>query len=100
MQNIDKLLTGNIEMNCLPDFEEETEQLVIFELVVPRAAKVPAPRQHVEVAKLVVQQASVTSTVPAKILTQLRANNTAKGAAWCITATLAASQPPRLSSVF
>ncbi|MDB5234243.1 MAG: hypothetical protein JWR44_1236 [Hymenobacter sp.] len=100
MQNIDKMLTGNIEMSCLPDFEQESEQLVVFELVVPVAAKVPAPRQHVEVAKLVVQQASVTSTVPGKILTQLRANNTALGAAWCITATLAASQPPRLPSMY
>ena len=93
MQNLDKILTsGLLELHCAPEGDEEPEQLVIFELVVPVASKVPAPRQHVEMAKLVVQRASITSTVPAKILTQLRANNTASSAAWCITATLAAPQ--------
>ncbi|MBF9239586.1 hypothetical protein I2I05_19495 [Hymenobacter sp. BT683] len=88
-------------MSCLPHCtEEEVEQLVIFELVVPVAAKVPAPRQPLEVAKMVLRQGSVTSTVPGKILTQLRANNTALGAAWCITATLAVPQPPRQLSGF
>ena len=93
MQQLDNTQSaGNVEVHCFSDCEDEAEQLVIFELVVPRAAKVPAPRQHVEVAKLVVQQASVTSTVPAKIITQLRVNNTAHSPGWCITATLAAPQ--------
>ena len=68
---------------------------MVFELVVPVAAKVPAPRQYLEVAELVVRQASVTTTVRCKALTLLQANNTALGAAWCITATLAAPKPPR-----
>ncbi|WP_310396375.1 hypothetical protein [Hymenobacter sp.] len=98
MRNTDNIpRPGNVEMRCADDCVEEAEQLVIFELVVPGAAKVPAPRQHVEVAKLVVRETSVTSTVAGKILTQLRANNTALGAAWCTTATLAAPQPPRLA---
>jgi len=92
MQNFDKtLLASNVELLCLAEDEPETESLVIIELLVPVAAKVPAPRQRVEVAKLVVQQASVTSTVPPTALTHLRANNTALGAAWCTTATLAAT---------
>ncbi len=94
MQNPNKTRDpGNVEMCSFADCEEEIEQLVVFELVVPVAAKVPALRQHLEVAKLVLRQTSVTSTVPAKIVTQLRANNTALGAEWCITATLAAPGP-------
>lgn len=101
MQNTDKSFpSGRIEMSCFPEFETEAEPLVVFELVVPVAAKVPVPRQHAEVAKLVVRQASVTSTVPGKVLTQLRANNTAHGAGWCITVSLAGSPPPRLSSLY
>jgi hypothetical protein len=42
----------------------------------------------------------VTSTVPGKVLTQLRANNTALSAAWCITATLAVPQKARHSSAY
>jgi hypothetical protein len=96
MQNTDKnTCAGNVAMSCLPDCDDSAEEMVIFELVVPRAAKVPAPRQHVEVAKLVVMQTSVTSTVSTQTLTELRANNTALGAAWCITATLAAPQASR-----
>ena len=91
---------AHLELRCTSDSAEETEQLVIFELVVPGAAKVPAPRQHVEVAHWAVRQASVTSTVPGKVLQQLRANNTAKGAAWCVTATLAAPPARRRSSAF
>lgn len=83
---------ASVELCCFSDCEEETEQLVIFELVVPVAAKVPPPRQRVAIATLVVRPASVTSTVPGRMLTQLRANNTALGGAWCMTATLA--RPP------
>ena len=101
MQNIDKSLSpGSLEMSRLFDSDEETEPVVTFEWRVPKAAKVPAPHQHVEVAKLLIQQASVTSTVPGKVLTQLRANNTALGAAWCITATLAVPQKARHSSAY
>ena len=87
-------------MHCLPDYEDAAEQVVVIELLVPVAAKVPAPRQHVEIAMLVVRQASVTSTVPAKALAPLRANNTAHGAAWCSTATLASQRPGRVASRF
>ena len=101
MQNLDNAPnSGNVAMHCFADCEEDAEQLVIFELVVPVASKVPAPRQHIEVAKLVVQQASVTSTVPGKIVTQLRANNTALNAGWCITATLVAPQASRQAMRF
>ena len=99
MQNIDNLLThGSLDMSRSADCSGETEQVVIFELVVPRAAKVPAPRQHGEVAKWLIQQASVTSTVPGEVLTPLRTNNTALGSAWCMTATLAVPQGARQSS--
>jgi hypothetical protein len=88
------------ELSCLIASLEEEEQVIVFELVVPVGAKVPAPRQHVEMAKLVVSQTSVTSTVPAKVITQLRVNNTAMGAAWCTTATLAAPQSSRSASQY
>lgn len=81
-----------IQMQCLTDCEEELEQLVVIELFVPVAAKVPAARQLVQATKPV-RQASITSTVYGKSLTPLQANNTALGAGWCFTATLAA--PPR-----
>ena len=90
MQDLDKTsASGSVDMRFFSDCEEN-EQLVIFELVVPVAAKVPALSQFVAVAKLV-HPASITSTVPKQILTQLRVNNTALGSAWCITATLAAT---------
>ena len=93
MQNFDKTsVISSVEMRCFADCEEN-EQLVVFELVVPVAAKVPPLRQPVAVAKIV-QQASITSTVPGQILTQLRTNNTALSSAWCITATLAATREP------
>ena len=89
MQDFDKTsASGSIDMRCFADCEEN-EQLFTFELVVPVAAKVPALSQPVAVAKLV-HPASITSTVPKQILTQLRTNNTARGSAWCITATLVA----------
>lgn len=84
---------SNVELLCFPEGAGEAGETVVFALVVPDAAKVPAPRQRVEVAKLVVQRTSVTSTVPPTLLTQLWANNTALHAAWCMTATLTASAP-------
>jgi hypothetical protein len=98
MQNLDKLPKASaVEMCCLLDSDAEAEEMVIFELVVPKAAKVPPPRQRVEVAKLVVQQASVTSTVPRTIITQLRANDTAQTTAWCITVALVVPQSQLLA---
>ena len=78
-----------IQLQCLTDCEDEMEQVVVIELLVPVAAKVPAARQLVQAAKPV-RQASVTSTVCGKSLTPLKANNTALTAGWCFTATLAA----------
>lgn len=90
MQNLNKTpASASLELRCFADCEEN-EQLVTFELVVPVAAKVPALSQSVTVAKLV-HPASITSTVPKQILTQLRTNNTALGSVWCITATLVAT---------
>ena len=89
MKNLDNILEANaVEMCCLLDSGAEAAEMVVFELVVPKAAKVPPPRQRVELAKLVVQQASITSTVPRTIITQLRANDTAQATAWCITVAL------------
>ncbi|WP_035562472.1 hypothetical protein [Hymenobacter sp. IS2118] len=89
---------STVEVNCLSQSSEEAESLVVFELIVPGAAKVPASHQPLEVATILLRQGSITSTVPGKILTQLRANNTALRSDWCITATLAVPQPPRQPS--
>ena len=97
MQNLNKTpASARLELRCFADCEEN-EQLVVFELVVPVAAKVSALNQPVAVAKIV-QPASITSTVPGQIPAPLRANNTARSTAWCITATLAATRqgPARL----
>ena len=104
MQNLYKLV-GNkagshVELSCFSEDVEAVEQLVVFELLVPVAAKVPALRQRVEVAKLLVQAASITSTVPGTALARLQVSNTAMRAGWCITATLAASAPSRRSSLY
>ncbi|HEX8505144.1 MAG TPA: hypothetical protein VF630_07240 [Hymenobacter sp.] len=98
MQHTDLTLsTDTVEMFCSPD-SEETEELLVFEFAVPLFAKVPPPRQRVEITKLLVQQSSVTSTVPGKVLMPLRANNTSVSAGWCITATLTAPSASRPSS--
>ena len=86
--------SGNVALRHLPQPDDETEYFVIFELVVPGAAKVLVARQYIAVAKLV-RPASVTSTIPSQILAHFRASNTARSAGWCITATLAASQSIR-----
>ena len=86
-----------VQMQCLTDCEDELEQLVVIELLVPVAAKVPAARQLVQATKPV-RPASITSTVCYKALTPLKANNTALGAGWCYTATLAAPARARPSS--
>jgi hypothetical protein len=68
----------------------EPEALVVLPWAVPTAAKVSAPRQVVSVATIIMRPASVTSTVPAKVITELRANNTVLPTRWCTTATLTA----------
>jgi hypothetical protein len=85
--------TSTLAMNCEPNEDDESTQVVVFELVVPKAAKVPALRQQIPTASLLMRPASVTSTVPGRIFIQLRANNTALGAAWCTTVTLPVPQP-------
>ena len=86
-----KAETTTLAMHCEPA-EEELADVLAFDLVIPDAALATALRQPVSTAALVVRQASITSTVPAKVCLQLRANNTALGAAWCTTATLAVPQ--------
>jgi|GEM_PF-3848435 len=84
-----------VQLQSLTDCENEIEQLVVIELMVPVAAKVPAARQFVQATKPV-RPASITSTVCDESLSPLRANNTALRTGWCSTATLAA--PARLQS--
>ena len=72
------------------EFVDDSENLVVFSWAVPRVAKVPVPRQHTALQSMTVTAAAISSTVPAAIITELRVNNTALGAGWCYTATLAA----------
>ena len=74
----------------------EADALVVLEWAVPVAAKVPALRQRVPVATIRLRPASITSTVPASIITELRANNTVLPTHWCTTATLTARPAARL----
>jgi hypothetical protein len=74
--------------------EEEQNQVLILELVVPTAA-VPVLYQPVSTAARSMQHASVSSTVPGRVVTQLRVNNTALTTGWCTTATLVAAGPAR-----
>lgn len=91
MQNSNSNLSSEyVEIHCILACDEETAQKVVFELVVPVAAKVPAPCQRIAVAKLVVREASSTSTGRGESLALFWANNTALGAVWCISATLVA----------
>ena len=82
---------------CEPDDEVEVnnEPVVVLALVVPGAAEVSALREPVSTAVRLASAVAITSTVPAKVYVQLRASNTAQGAAWCITATVAASSSVR-----
>jgi hypothetical protein len=101
MENLDKTPSNStLAMCCFPDADDDSESMVVFELLVPVGAKVPAPRQHVEFEKLMVQQGSVSSTVPGTIVTQLQVNNTASGSAWCVTATLVAPRTRRHSLIY
>ena len=90
MQHVDVPLSSYIESEGPADGTDEPEAIVVLEWAVPTAAIVPAPRQHVSVATITIRPASVTSTVPAKVITELRANNTVLPTRWCTTATLTA----------
>lgn len=76
---------------------DESTAFVVLEWAVPTAAKVPAPRQWVPMATITMRPASITSTVPAKVIIELRANNTVLPTRWCTTATLTAGPAPRLA---
>ena len=85
MQDVDSHRPSYIESES-----DEAESLVVLEWAVPVAAKVPAPRQRVSMATITMRPASITSTVPAKVIIELRANNTVLPTRWCTTATLTA----------
>ena len=96
MQNRDQNAgIGGIQPIRCAQCEEELEQLVVFELIVPNAAKVALPCFQPEINALTLRENSVTTTVPGKLYLQMQASNTAMRAAWCVTATLAAPPPPR-----
>ena len=92
MQDLDSRRPSYIESE--PD---EAETLVVLEWAVPTAATVPALRQRVPTAIITMRPASITSTVPAKIIIELRANNTVLPTHWCTTATLTASPTARMA---
>ena len=94
MQDADSHRPSYIESESESD---EAESLVVLEWAVPIAAKVPAPRQRVSMATITMRPASITSTVPAKVITELRANNTVLPTRWCTTATLTAVPAARLA---
>jgi hypothetical protein len=96
MQHVDELLPSHIEPNTAASGADETEALVVLAWAVPTAAKVPAPRQRVSMATIIIHPASITTTVPAKVIIELRANNTVLPTSWCTTATLTAA-PARIA---
>jgi hypothetical protein len=100
MQNRDKDAgISSLQLACCAQCEEDLEQLVVFELIVPRAAKVASPRPQPEVGPLTLRENSITTTVPGKLYVQLQASNTATRAGWCMTATLSASSQTGLISL-
>jgi hypothetical protein len=88
--------TDGLQPVCCAPCEEDQEQVVVFELIVPRAAKIALPRQQPEIGPLILQENSVTTTVPARLCVQRQASNTATRVGWCMTATLAAASPTSL----
>ncbi|MGY3087051.1 hypothetical protein ACVWYF_000077 [Hymenobacter sp. UYAg731] len=84
---------GGTQAVCCAQCEENLEQLVVFELIVPKAAKVALPGLQPEIASLTLRPNSVMTTAPDKLYVQLQASNTATRAGWCMTATLAAPSP-------
>ena len=97
MQHANTPHPSYIEADGLAPEVDETEAVVVLEWAVPTAAKVPAPRQRVPMAIITLRPASITSTVPAKIITELRTNNTVLPTRWCTTATLTAKPTARLA---
>ena len=98
MRNRDQnALTSDMTTACCTqcECEENPEQSVVFELIVPETAKMALPRLQPEVGALILRENSVTTTVPDKLYLELRASNTALHGAWCMTATLAASVSSR-----
>jgi hypothetical protein len=96
MQNLDPAICSLLaEAHGFPDGPDEAEAVVVFELLVPRAAKVPPLRQYLEVAPLLVLPSSVSSTVPGTIITDLRVSNTVRHTTWNVTATLTVPPQPR-----
>ena len=96
MKHVDAPHTSYIEPDGLAA-AAEAEAFVVLEWAVPTAAKVPALHQRAPMAVVTLWPASVTSTVPAKIITELRANNTVLPTRWCTTATLTAAPATRLA---
>ena len=97
MQHVDAPHPSYIEPEGPTSGADEAEAMLVLEWAVPTAAIVPAPRQRVPMAIITLRPASITSTVPAKVITELRANNTVLPTRWCTTATLTAGPLPRLT---
>ena len=97
MQHVDDLLSSHVEPDGPASGADEAETLVVLAWAVPTAAKVPAPRQRVSMATIIMRPASITSTVPAKVIIELRANNTVLPTSWCTTATLTAAPRTRMA---
>ncbi|MBF9140035.1 hypothetical protein [Hymenobacter properus] len=93
MQNLDHAFcAANVEIGSYSDSSDNDDQLVVVvKLVVPRAAKVPAPVHQPETAWLRVRPASVSSTVFSTTPVELQMNNTARPTDWSTTATLKAA---------
>ena len=90
MQHANTLRPGCIEPDNITPEDEESEGVVILAWAVPTAAKVPTPRQAGHSLVLTQRCVAINSTVPARIITELRANNTVLPTHWFTTATLVA----------
>ena len=90
MQHNNALHSSYIEPEGPGSGADDPEALVVLEWAVPTAAKVPASRRRGPLAIVLLRPASVSSTAPAKIITELRANNNILLTSWCTTATLTA----------
>jgi hypothetical protein len=97
MPHVDALHPSYIESEGPASEADETQTLVVLEWAVPTAAKVPAPRQRVPMATSTMRPASITSTVTAQVIIELRANNTVLPTRWCTTATLTAGPAARMT---
>lgn len=97
MQYNNALHSSYIEPKGPGSGADEPEALVVLEWAAPTAAKVPAPRRRGSLAIVSLRPASVSSTAPAKIITELRANNTVLLTSWCTTAMLTAAPAAQLS---